>query len=80
MKAVVELMGDGWELGRSGGFWARAWLQKGEIGRGGETKRVTQPTFFGLYDRGLLKQVRKTASFDTAYNLSKRGLAIDAKS
>lgn len=80
MREVVELMRDGWELGRSGGWGAGAWLQKGKIGYGGEMRRVSQATFFGLYDRGLLKQVRKTTSSAIVHHLSKRGLSIDAKS
>jgi hypothetical protein len=80
MKIVVQLMRAGWELARTGGWGAGAWLQQGKVGYGGETRRVSSSTFFGLYDRGLLKQVRKTTSSATVHHLSKRGLEIDATS
>lgn len=79
MKTVIRTMREGWELARSGGWGAGAWMQKGKIGHGGEHRTVNQSTFFGLYDRGLLKQTRKTTSGVTVYSLSERGLAIDAE-
>lgn len=56
MKAVVQLMREGWPLCYAGSLNSTAWLQKEGCGCGGATRRVSLTTFHALYDRGLLKR------------------------
>ena len=51
-KNVIQLMQDGWELGRDN-YRNRAWLQKNGLGCGGDTVDVNMNTFNSLYDKNL---------------------------
>jgi hypothetical protein len=68
---VILKMRNGWELGVSTGFYPRAWLQKGGIGRGGETIDVHSNTVTALRVRKLIERVGY--GFPTqCYKLTKR--------
>lgn len=54
-QEVLDLMANGWELGRSEGFVSRCWLQKGGLGRGGEAKDVRSTTLRKLWVLELIK-------------------------
>jgi len=52
---VLDKMNDGWELGcyiNSG-----CNLQKGGLGRGGQTQRVSHATVTSLYQKHLIRQI-----------------------
>lgn len=51
---VVDKMQSGWELGVSMGSETRCWLQKGRLGRGGETKTVHYNTFWSLWNKEII--------------------------
>lgn len=69
---VLTLMNDDWTLCASGGFNARAWLQKGGCGCGGPTKTISVATKQALFDRELID--RKYAFPTTTYYLSQKGI------
>ncbi len=54
-QAVIYLMQEGWELGKSLTMDGRAWMQKNGLGKGGESKDVRTTTLFALVDRGLIE-------------------------
>lgn len=54
-KAVIYLMQEGWELGRSLIFDRQPWLQKNGLGRGGESKDVRSNIVFTLVRMGLIE-------------------------
>ncbi len=64
-EEVLRLMAEDWELGTTGGFEPRYWLQKGGIGRSGESKTVSSATFFALWDKGLIE--KESAKFPFTY-------------
>lgn len=47
-KEIIELLKDGWELGKSEGLTPRVWIQKGGISKGGESKDLRIDTFISL--------------------------------
>lgn len=56
-QEVIDLMKQGWELGGSMGIGSRSWLQKGGLGKGGESKEVKSSTvhtleYLGYIERG----------------------------
>jgi len=66
---VLRLMSEGWELGRSHGFdgdrpW---WMQKGGLGRGGDSKKVNSNTTFSLYKKGLIYKPDPKTEFPTEH-------------
>ncbi len=67
--AVLHNMIDGWELGVYGG--ERITLQKGGLGKGGETHRVHGSTFESLYVRGLIRRLR--GYMPSHYRLTPKG-------
>lgn len=75
---VITKMKEGWELGRStmGVYRSsnpRCWLQKGGLGKGGETQHISLATLWALLDRKLIKQID---DFPTIrYILTERGQA-----
>ena len=52
---VVELMKKNWELGVYGGFSEFQMLQKGGLGRGGETKKINWKIIENLRKEGIIK-------------------------
>lgn len=54
-QRVIDLMTEGWELGKPVTFNGRTWLQRDGVGRGGQTEDVHKATFINLYRRGLIK-------------------------
>jgi hypothetical protein len=71
-KEIVDLMKDGWELGHSRGMHTRTWIQKGGVGRGGDTKSISVSTFHILLDKKLVEL--SIESFPTSkYNLTELG-------
>lgn len=68
-QEVVDLMRSGWELGNSGGFYSRTWLQKGGCGRGGDTKTVSVATLFALRKVNAIK-VKNSQWALTTYQLT----------
>jgi len=54
-QQVIDLMQDGWQLGRDNHNNGRSWLQKGGIGHGGESVSVSRSTVDSLEKKGLIK-------------------------
>ncbi len=54
-QQVIDLMQDGWQLGRDNHNNGRSWLQKNGIGRGGESIDVSRSTVNSLEKKGLIK-------------------------
>ncbi len=50
-------MQSGWELGTTTRYanGTRAWLQKGGIGKGGESRNISSATVHALSKKGLIK-------------------------
>lgn len=55
-QGVLAMMADGWELGSSSTFTGGSWLQKGGLGRGGESRVVSSATVTALVRAGAIKQ------------------------
>lgn len=56
-QEVIDLINQGWELGSSVSLDGRCWIQKGGLGKGGETKTVSSSTvrtleYLGYIERG----------------------------
>lgn len=71
-REVLRLMADGWELGSTGGFEPRYWLQKGGLGKGGETKDIRSTTYLSLLGLGLIEQAAHKFPF-VYYRLTEKG-------
>lgn len=56
---VLNLLSNGWELGHSKGFKQNAWVQKGGVGRGGESRSISMATFNCLIE---IKAIEITTS------------------
>jgi hypothetical protein len=68
-QEVIDKMRAGWELGQDMSFQGWAWLQKGGLGKGGESMNVKLNTFHSLRERGIIRCVSQ--KFPTArYELS----------
>lgn len=52
---ALELMAEGWELGVDRSCYGSFWLQKGGVGRGGETKYMGANTGMALLRSGRLR-------------------------
>ena len=73
---VVDLLGQGWELGVAQGIDPRAWLQQGGLGRGGKTEDVRSNTLYALWKRGAI--VLKSDKFPTTrYELAPKKVLDD---
>lgn len=71
MQEIVDLMNEGWEIGRSISCDSRVWIQSNGVGRGGESQTVHSNTFFGLLNRNVIECTSST--FPTAkYRLSEK--------
>jgi len=71
-QTVIDLMSDGWQLGRDMGFQGTCWLQQGGVGRGGKTKPVSSATLMALYREGIIVPV------DYHWPMEKFGLKSEA--
>lgn len=58
-QEIIDLLKNGWELGISAGFNARCWIQKGGIGRGGESKDIRHSTYTALRKAKAIKLVEQ---------------------
>jgi len=65
-------MAKDWELGATGGINPSFWLQKGGIGKSGESKTISSTTFFALLGRKLI-EVSSTKFPFTYYRLTELG-------
>lgn len=63
-QRVLELMLSGWTMLSTFGLRGEIWVQKGGVGRGGETKTVYSATLEALFVRGLI--CVKKAKIDAA--------------
>ena len=64
-QEVLDLMNAGWELGLDIAFHGQPWLQKGGLGRGGDSKRISHATLFALHKRGLIKIAKREFPLET---------------
>lgn len=65
-KEILNLMNNGWELGRNLTMQGNYWLQKGGCGRGGETKHDISPdSVHGIYKKGLIRVNKKSFPLET---------------
>jgi hypothetical protein len=67
---VLRLMNEGWELGRTSSSFSgerQWWMQKGELGCGGETKSLNARTCWKLYDLGLIEKPNPNLEFPTEH-------------
>lgn len=71
---VLRLMASGeWELGFTSGFGdAHYWMQKGGLGRGGETKKINVKTGHALYRKGFT-ELSKLGFPTSHYRLTEKG-------
>lgn len=70
-REVLELMDHGWELGRStSDFCGGCSVQKGGLGRGGESKKVNSNTWHALWKKKLIRCV------DSSYPTEKYALTV----
>ncbi len=53
---ILQLITNGWEIGIDTGPSPTTWIQKGGLGRGGESKQVHFNTFDSLRYKGLIKR------------------------
>ena len=69
---VRRLMLDGWHLGFSGGMEGDWWLQKGGLGKGGESRPVHASTGFKMQQGNLITAVNSedTPWYRTDYVLT----------
>ena len=76
MKAVLHLMGSGWELGSgTGSMDGPPFLQKGRVGHGGESINTNHNTLHALWTRKLI--VVRHHNFPTdIYSLTRSSLFI----
>lgn len=56
-QEILDLMNNGWELGKYGGLEPKYSIQKGGLGRGGESKIINYRTILALYKKGLIKSI-----------------------
>ena len=68
-KEIVNLMRNGWELGGSMSGSGGDWIQKGGLGKGGDSKNVNANTTFALYKKGVI--CRGLRKFPTEHYLLK---------
>jgi hypothetical protein len=79
MKDVIELIRKGWELGMSRRYLRTShpyYLQKGGVGKGGQTKTIHSRTVHGLLDRRLVVH-KETDLCWLKYELTDLGRAIN---
>ena len=69
---VISLMNQGWELGRSEGFFPGAWLQKDGLGKGGTSKSISIATLHSLQVKGYIKNVKHDYP-NNHYDLTDKG-------
>ena len=55
-QEIIDLMKDGWELGTAMGLNPRSWLQKGGLGKGGESKEIKSGTVHALAYLGYIER------------------------
>ena len=54
-KEILHLMANGWELGKDMGPSGHYQIQKGGLGKGGQTKHdISSDTCFALYKKGYI--------------------------
>jgi hypothetical protein len=74
-REVLRLMSSGWELGEDMGTNSHAWVQKGGLGRGGETKKVNSNTVYALWREKYIEIVKE--AFPTRrFKLTEKGKKI----
>jgi hypothetical protein len=76
MKEVVLKMRDGWQLGKSNSYHVHCWIQKGGIGKGGESQNVNIGTWAALIDRKLIFESQHKYP-SSPYELTDLGKQID---
>ncbi len=67
-QRVLDLMGDGWELGKYYGVNTSYWIQRGGLERGGRAENLRGGTVRSLLKAGLIKASIPN-SFLTKYTL-----------
>ena len=77
---AIVLMQCGWQLGKTMTFVTstrdkeRAWLQKGGIGKGGDSVHVNMNTFYALYKAGMIEQDKQDMlARPKLYKLTQKG-------
>ena len=55
-QEVWDKINNGWELGRATGFHSYSMIQKGGIGKGGESIKIRTSTVFALVGKGLIER------------------------
>lgn len=72
-QKIIELMKEGWELGRSTSFASnRAWVQQDGVGRGGKSEKMSISTFCVLLDKKLI-ELKKDGFPTSKYQLTELG-------
>jgi len=81
---IIKKMDEGWELGFYSGYDASVNLQKGGLGKGGESKPVNYNTFSALRNRELVTPITNQNPYafpqkyyltDKAHEILKKGVA-----
>jgi hypothetical protein len=74
-SSVLGYIRGGWELGSTHAFSSRKWIQKGGIGRGGESINVHPKTFVKLLNLKLVVFKEKKHSC-SVYQLTELGKTV----
>ena len=77
-RDILQLMSSGWELGEDMGANSHAWIQKGGLGRGGETKNVNSNTLYALW-RGNYIETAKEMFPTRRFKLTEKGKSISCR-
>lgn len=71
---ALTIMASGFEAGYSWGLGPpRAWLQKGKVSYGGETKKLLLSTFKSLRTKELISEVRREGFRMVAFKINHAG-------
>lgn len=75
-RKILQLMADGYELGRDTAFRGSWWLQKGGLGKGGKTEHnIQKEVCYALCEKGYIRS--KYRRFPTeAFELTELGKQV----
>lgn len=64
-QEILDLMANGWELGKDMGLNSFAWIQEGGLGKGGKSLSVSIATVHSLWKKDLIRI--KSRQFPTTH-------------
>ena len=69
---IMELLCNGWQIGYSTSTYSRVFIQKGGVGKGGESKKIGMSSFECLRRERLIEHVKGTHLPCSKYNASEK--------